>query len=35
MLLTKKKKTADNFSIELEKTKDILASLGERKINQF
>ncbi|MFV8351649.1 bifunctional phosphopantothenoylcysteine decarboxylase/phosphopantothenate--cysteine ligase CoaBC [Flavobacterium sp. XS2P14] len=29
------KKTADNFSIELEKTKDILASLGERKINQF
>ena len=29
------KKAADDFTIELEKTKDILASLGERKINQF
>jgi phosphopantothenoylcysteine decarboxylase/phosphopantothenate--cysteine ligase len=29
------KKTEDNFSIELEKTKDILASLGEIKKNQF
>lgn len=29
------KKTADNFVIELEKTKDILASLGEIKKNQF
>ena len=29
------KKAGDDFTIELEKTKDILASLGERKINQF
>ena len=29
------KKAADNFTIELEKTKDILASLGEQKKNQF
>lgn len=29
------KKTADNFTIELEKTKDILASWGENKKNQF
>ena len=29
------KKTADNFTIELEKTKDILASFGENKKNQF
>ncbi len=29
------KKAAGDFTIELEKTKDILASLGERKINQF
>ena len=29
------KKSADNFTIELEKTKDILASLGEQKKNQF
>jgi len=29
------KKTADNFIIELEKTKDILASFGELKKNQF
>jgi phosphopantothenoylcysteine decarboxylase / phosphopantothenate---cysteine ligase len=29
------KKAADNFTIELEKTKDILASLGEIKKNQF
>ncbi|WP_310377559.1 bifunctional phosphopantothenoylcysteine decarboxylase/phosphopantothenate--cysteine ligase CoaBC [Flavobacterium sp.] len=29
------KKTATNFVIELEKTKDILASLGEIKKNQF
>jgi phosphopantothenoylcysteine decarboxylase / phosphopantothenate---cysteine ligase len=29
------KKTDQNFSIELEKTKDILASLGEKKKNQF
>lgn len=29
------KKTVDAFSIELEKTKDILASLGEIKKNQF
>ncbi|WP_348823296.1 bifunctional phosphopantothenoylcysteine decarboxylase/phosphopantothenate--cysteine ligase CoaBC [Flavobacterium aestuarii] len=29
------KKTADNFTIELEKTKDILASLGELKKNQY
>ena len=29
------KKAADNFTIELEKTKDILASLGETKKNQF
>ncbi|MDI1303986.1 MAG: bifunctional phosphopantothenoylcysteine decarboxylase/phosphopantothenate--cysteine ligase CoaBC [bacterium] len=29
------KKSADDFSIELEKTKDILASLGEIKKNQF
>jgi phosphopantothenoylcysteine decarboxylase / phosphopantothenate---cysteine ligase len=29
------KKAAENFVIELEKTKDILASLGENKKNQF
>ena len=29
------KKKSDSFSIELVKTKDILFSLGERKINQF
>jgi phosphopantothenoylcysteine decarboxylase/phosphopantothenate--cysteine ligase len=29
------KKAADNFVIELEKTKDILASLGVQKKNQF
>jgi phosphopantothenoylcysteine decarboxylase/phosphopantothenate--cysteine ligase len=29
------KKTATEFTIELEKTKDILASLGEIKKNQF
>ena len=29
------KKAGDDFTIDLEKTKDILASLGERKINQF
>jgi len=29
------KKAADDFTIELEKTKDILASLGELKKNQF
>jgi phosphopantothenoylcysteine decarboxylase/phosphopantothenate--cysteine ligase len=29
------KKSADDFTIELEKTKDILASLGEIKKNQF
>jgi phosphopantothenoylcysteine decarboxylase / phosphopantothenate---cysteine ligase len=29
------KKNADDFTIELEKTKDILASLGESKENQF
>ena len=29
------KKAADNFVIELEKTKDILASFGEKKKNQF
>ena len=29
------KKAADDFVIELEKTKDILASLGEQKKNQF
>jgi phosphopantothenoylcysteine decarboxylase/phosphopantothenate--cysteine ligase len=29
------KKAADNFTIELEKTKDILASLGDIKKNQF
>ena len=29
------KKAADGFVIELEKTKDILASLGEQKKNQF
>jgi phosphopantothenoylcysteine decarboxylase / phosphopantothenate---cysteine ligase len=29
------KKSTDTFSIELEKTKDILASLGEQKKNQF
>jgi phosphopantothenoylcysteine decarboxylase/phosphopantothenate--cysteine ligase len=29
------KKNADDFTIELEKTKDILASLGEIKKNQF
>jgi phosphopantothenoylcysteine decarboxylase/phosphopantothenate--cysteine ligase len=33
--LQKIKKAADNFIIELEKTKDILASLGEIKENQF
>jgi len=29
------KKTTEDFTIELEKTKDILASLGEIKKNQF
>ena len=29
------KKSVDSFSIELEKTKDILLSLGEKKKNQF
>ena len=33
--LQKIKKVADDFTIELEKTKDILASLGEIKKNQF
>ncbi|MBF4491420.1 bifunctional phosphopantothenoylcysteine decarboxylase/phosphopantothenate--cysteine ligase CoaBC [Flavobacterium sp. MR2016-29] len=33
--LQKIKKTTDEFSIELEKTKDILASLGAIKKNQF
>jgi len=33
--LQKIKKVEDNFNIELEKTKDILASLGEIKKNQF
>jgi phosphopantothenoylcysteine decarboxylase/phosphopantothenate--cysteine ligase len=33
--LQKIKKTEDSFTIELEKTKDILASLGEIKKNQF
>jgi phosphopantothenoylcysteine decarboxylase/phosphopantothenate--cysteine ligase len=33
--LQKIKKSESNFSIELEKTKDILASLGEIKKNQF
>jgi phosphopantothenoylcysteine decarboxylase/phosphopantothenate--cysteine ligase len=33
--LQKIKKTSEEFSIELEKTKDILASLGEIKKNQF
>ncbi|MES2575003.1 MAG: bifunctional phosphopantothenoylcysteine decarboxylase/phosphopantothenate--cysteine ligase CoaBC [Bacteroidota bacterium] len=33
--LNKIKKAADDFTIELEKTKDILASLGEIKKNQF
>ncbi|WP_281298726.1 bifunctional phosphopantothenoylcysteine decarboxylase/phosphopantothenate--cysteine ligase CoaBC [Flavobacterium limnophilum] len=33
--LNKIKKEADNFTIELEKTKDILASLGEIKKSQF
>lgn len=33
--LQKIKKAADDFSIELEKTKDILASLGAIKENQF
>jgi phosphopantothenoylcysteine decarboxylase/phosphopantothenate--cysteine ligase len=33
--LQKIKKAADDFTIELEKTKDILASLGEIKKNQF
>lgn len=33
--VNKIKKAADNFTIELEKTKDILASLGEIKKNQF
>ena len=35
VVLQKIKKVADDFSIELEKTKDILASLGEIKKNQF
>ena len=29
------KKTEENFTIELEKTKDILVSMGEKKKNQF
>ena len=29
------KKSEENFSIELEKTKDVLASLGEIKTNQY
>jgi phosphopantothenoylcysteine decarboxylase/phosphopantothenate--cysteine ligase len=33
--LNKIKKEADNFTIELERTKDILASLGKIKKNQF
>ncbi|WP_306352497.1 bifunctional phosphopantothenoylcysteine decarboxylase/phosphopantothenate--cysteine ligase CoaBC [Flavobacterium sp. '19STA2R22 D10 B1'] len=33
--LQKIKKTEDNFSIALEKTKDILVSLGQKKKNQF
>ncbi|MFV5699204.1 bifunctional phosphopantothenoylcysteine decarboxylase/phosphopantothenate--cysteine ligase CoaBC [Flavobacterium sp. ZT3R17] len=33
--LQKIKKNTDDFTIELEKTKDILASLGESKKNQF
>ena len=33
--LQKIKKSADDFSIELEKTKDILAFFGEHKKNQF
>ena len=33
--LQKIKKSADDFTIQLEKTKDILASLGEIKKNQF
>ena len=33
--LQKIKKAADNFTLELEKTKDILASLGAQKKNQF
>ncbi len=33
--LQKIKKKADGFTIELEKTKDILASFGENKKNQF
>ena len=33
--LQKIKKSADDFSIEMEKTKDILASLGQIKENQF
>ena len=33
--LQKIKKAADNFTLELEKTKDILASFGENKKNQF
>ncbi len=33
--LQKIKKAADDFTIELEKTKDILASFGENKKNQF
>ncbi len=33
--LNKIKKVADSFTIEIEKTKDILASLGEIKKNQF
>jgi phosphopantothenoylcysteine decarboxylase/phosphopantothenate--cysteine ligase len=35
MSLQKIKKDVDNLTIELEKTKDILASLGEIKKNQF
>ena len=35
MALQKIKKAEDSFTIELEKTKDILASLGEIKKNQF
>jgi phosphopantothenoylcysteine decarboxylase / phosphopantothenate---cysteine ligase len=35
IVLQKIKKTADEFTIELEKTKDILASFGEAKKNQF
>ncbi|MFV5684290.1 bifunctional phosphopantothenoylcysteine decarboxylase/phosphopantothenate--cysteine ligase CoaBC [Flavobacterium sp. GB2R13] len=35
LALQKIKKNADDFTIELEKTKDILASFGESKKNQF